>query len=120
MSPMNVALVLVWVVAIALSVAVTQWRTDCAAIKGTWAEMVVSDCPKMKTARLAKEDRMPTTTMEEYRGFMLTVVPQPNDRFQVDVAQVGGGKVWSTETHATADAALARAKLKIDGKVFVR
>ena len=104
MSPMNVALVLVWVVAIALSVAVTQWRTDCAAIKGTWAEMVVSDCPKMKTARLAKEDRMPTTTMEEYRGFMLTVVPQPNDRFQVDVAQVGGGKVCWVKARLAIDA----------------
>ena len=34
--------------------------------------------------------------------------------------QVGGGKVWSTETYSTADAALARAKLTIDGKVFAR
>jgi hypothetical protein len=115
MSPMNVALVLVWVVAIALWVAVRP--TDCASVKGTWAEMVVSDCPK--TARSVNEDRMPTT-MEEYRGFMLTVVPQPNDRFQVDVVQVDGGKSWSTETHATADGALARAKLKIDGKVFAK
>jgi hypothetical protein len=103
-------------VAIALSLAVRP--TDCASIRGTWAEMLLSDCPKTKTARSVNEDRMPTTR-EEYRGFMLTVVPQqPNDRFQVDVVPVGGGKVWSTDAHATADGVLARAKLKVDGQVF--
>jgi hypothetical protein len=116
MSPMNVALVLVWVVAIALAVAVRP--PDCASVTGTWAEMVMSDCPKM-TARSASGDHIPTP-MEEYRGFMLTVVPQPNDRFHVDVVPVGGGKVWSTDTLGTAEAALARAKLKIDGKVFAK
>jgi hypothetical protein len=96
MSPINVALVLVWVVAIALSLAVRP--TDCASIRGTWAEMLLSDCPKMKTARSVNQDRMPTTR-EEYRGFMLTVVPQPNDRFQVDVvplAAAGSGRPTPT------------------------
>lgn len=61
------------------------------------------------------------TTMEEYRGFMLTVVPQRNGRFQIDVVPVGGGgKVWATELHDTPARALEMAKLTIDRTVFGR
>jgi Na+-driven multidrug efflux pump len=45
MNPMNVALIVVWTVAIALSFTVSQRTADCASVKGTWIAMVM-DCPK--------------------------------------------------------------------------
>jgi hypothetical protein len=115
MSPINVALVLVWVVAIALSLAVRP--TDCASIRGTWGRNVAERLPKNEDRTLSKpgsnahhQGRVPRFYVDRGSAAERSLSGRRGS--------VGGGRVWSTDTHATADGALARAKLKVDGQVF--
>lgn len=55
------------------------------------------------------------TTIEVYKGHQLTVVPQPGERFLVEIVPIGGGgKPFLTQDAFTPADALAKARRLLD------
>lgn len=60
----------------------------------------------------------PNDDTMQHNGFALTIVPQQNGTYIVDIVPAGDGRTISTQAHATAALALASARLIINRGVL--